>query len=121
MCETKIFNSERLFEVWQYSVSHRQLLLRSNKSNLAPTRIEVLFKDIAFMMIVPTLKGLAITACEPGKENLPAYLNIAGAKKGLYRIDAEGFVGYVIAGSVITGEDELEYYQPSGLLPGIGI
>ncbi len=119
MDEIKLFTSERFFEVWRYTVSHRQLLLRSNKNNSNSTRIEILFKNVIFMLIVPTLKNLTITLCEPSADAFP-YWNIIGEGRNLYRLNADGFVGYVAAGSVSTGEDELEYDQPSGLLPGFG-
>ena len=44
----------RQFQIWSYKVSHAQLLLRSTKSENNPTRIDLLFKNVAIINI-PTL------------------------------------------------------------------
>ena len=46
-----LFVSDRFFQIWRYTVSHRQLLLRSTKSDVAHTRIEILFKDVSLMLM----------------------------------------------------------------------
>jgi hypothetical protein len=78
------------------------------------TRIEILFKDVSFLLIEPTLRGLNITSCVSSELPKGYDFNLAG--KPLYRIEAEGFKGYVAAGSVSVHEDEQEYEEPSTLL-----
>ncbi|HEY4199310.1 MAG TPA: hypothetical protein VGM83_02005 [Devosiaceae bacterium] len=111
-----IFSSDRLFEVWQYTVSHRQLLMRSNKSYSAPTRLEVLFKDVAFMAVPPVMKGMSITNCTTADEELLLNLAALPSSKPWYRLEADGAVGYIAAGTIVTNEDELGYEEASPLL-----
>lgn len=113
-----IFSSDRVFEVWRYTVSHRQLLLRSNKGNSAPTRLEILFKDVAFMAVPPVMKGVTITECGAADDELPAGINALRVSKPWYRIEADGTVGYIAAGAIVTNEDNLGYEEPSALLSG---
>ena len=107
-----------MFEVWRYTVSHRQLLIRSNKGNSYTTRLEVLFKDVAFMALPPVMKGVTITECGTAGDELPAGLNASQVSKPWYRIEADGAVGYVAAGAVVTNEDDLGYEESSPLLSG---
>jgi hypothetical protein len=113
-----IYNSNRVFEVWRYTVSHRQLLIRSNKGNSFPTRLEVLFKDVAFMAVPPVMRGVTITECGAAGDELPSGLNAFQISKPWYRIETEGCVGYIAAGAIETNEDDLGYEEPSSLLSG---
>lgn len=118
MKQPPIFASNRLFEVWRYTVSHRQLLVRSNRGSLLETRLEVLFKDVAFMAILPVMKGMTITELDPAIDELPLSVMSIGIRRPWYRIESEGVVGYVAAGAILTNEDGLGYDGPSGLLLG---
>ena len=111
-----IFSSDRFFEVWHYTVSHRQLLTRSNKDNSSPTRLEVLFKDVAFMGVPTIMKGMVISECHAVSE-LPADLDTSRISKPWYRIEADGILGYVAAGAMVSNEDDLGYEEPSPLCP----
>ena len=113
-----IYNSNRVFEVWRYTVSHRQLLIRSNKRNSFPTRLEVLFKNVAFMALPPVMRGVTISECGAAGDELPSCLNAFQISKPWYRIETEGSVGYVAAGAIATNEDDLGYEEPSSLLSG---
>ncbi|MFI1470127.1 hypothetical protein [Streptomyces wuyuanensis] len=62
------FRSDRYFEVWQYSVGHGRLLLRSTRdrppatasSTRRPTRIEVHFTGVGLMLLGPAYEGLVV-------------------------------------------------------------
>lgn len=116
MTTNPMFASERVFETWRYTVSHRQLLLRSNKTNTANTRMEILFKNVSLMLIGPMFKGLAITICDA--ESLDTFgmraFNLGG--RVLYQLETESFRGFVAAGDITVHEDALGYDDPSSLL-----
>lgn len=114
----EVFRSHRLIEVWRYTVSHRQLLLRSSKDNSYSTRLEVLFKDVAFIAVPPVMRGMMITKCGTTGDELATLLNFPQVSKPWYRIETDGFVGYVAAGSIVISEDDLGYEDPSSLLSG---
>lgn len=110
-----IFSSDRVFQIWLYTVSHRQLLFRSNKDNIYSTRIEVLFNGVEFMSLYPLMdEGLVITS--PATGELPAEIDFSRISRPWYRVESGGSVGHVAAREVIFGEDELEYFEPSSLL-----
>lgn len=93
MSTKPILSSNLMFEVWHYTVSHRQLLIRSNKESMFPTRLEILFKDVAFMVLPLVMKGVTITECGTIGEELPSGLNASQVSKPWYRIETDGSVG----------------------------
>jgi hypothetical protein len=115
MTAKPVFISDRTFEIWRYTVSHRQLLLRSNKTNILTTRLEILFKDVSLVLMKPTLSHLSVVPCSSSE--LPNGYGADVIGKTLYRIEAEEFKGYIAAASVSVHEDEREYEEPSALLP----
>lgn len=120
MSSEALFSSDRLFQVWQYTVSHRQLLLRSTRDEAFPKRLEILFKAVDFMAVPPILDGLKITACSPPEGELAAASAVAGSAIW-YRLESRGTTAHVAAGAMVLGEDELEYDDPSALIEDFGL
>lgn len=108
-----IVSSDRVFQIWSYSVGHSQLLLRSNIDNNNDTRLEVLFKDVGFLSLPVLMNGLDI--CDIGND-VPDGMMAPDRIMTWYRISTTAFSGYVSAGSVAVNEDYLEYYDPSPLI-----
>jgi hypothetical protein len=42
-----LLTSNRKFKLWDYDVSHRQLLLRSPKSEKFDTNLDIIFLDVS--------------------------------------------------------------------------
>lgn len=53
---------QRAFRIWLYTVGHQTLLLRSMKTERIPTRVDVLFKPVAWMNLPTGLNGLIVEA-----------------------------------------------------------
>jgi len=110
--------SARTFQVWAYTVSHSQLLLRSNRTAEFDTRVEVLFKGVGAVQLPTVLSGLEVS--EIPMEHAPGELRTLltdedwiGRK--LYMIRSGGSTGYVVAIAAFFAEDHGEYYAPSSL------
>ncbi len=110
-----IIGSDRQFQIWKYTVGHRQLLLRSVKSADSPTRVDVLFKGVSQFQLPTVLKGLFV-AEGAGDEvgELFSLRRSEAEKKDLKTFAVRGtdFKGYVVALLVFTREDQGEYYDP---------
>ena len=52
------------FQLWGYTVSHGQLLLRSTRSELRPTQIDVLFKNVGYIQLPVLLEDPEVTLSE---------------------------------------------------------
>lgn len=117
MAATPLFASDRNFQIWLYSTSHKTLLLRSNKGDSFPsevgypTRIEVVFVNVGFMAVHPWMRGMRITEC--GAADVPDGFGATSVSGSWYRIEADGLTGFVAAGGWATREDDLEYYDES--------
>jgi hypothetical protein len=110
-----LLDCQRLFQIWEYTVGHRQLLLRSVKATGIPTRIDILFKDVAAIQLRTTLDGLTISeATEDQKIDLQLQTNsdIVNKRK-VFIVRGLNFEGYVVAGALAWHEDEGEYDAPS--------
>jgi hypothetical protein len=98
-----------------YAVGHGQLLLRSNRSDEVPTRIEVLFKDVAALELPTLFDGLSITEATPDEAQ---GLNVQLGSWPIHRrkvfvLRGTNYLGYVIAGAVFWHEDEGSHYDES--------
>ena len=112
---TIILSFSRRFQMWAYAVGHSQILLRSPKSADSPTRIDVLFKNVAFICLPTMCDGLAVSEATMEEETkLRSQLSLprqVGRK--LFVVSGADFTGYVVAGAVASYEDEREYDAPS--------
>jgi hypothetical protein len=70
------------------------------------------------MAIRSLLRGITITVWMSGHDDLPTGLSELSASRTIFRIASEGFTGFVAALAVFTKEDELEFFDESGLLTG---
>jgi hypothetical protein len=113
---TPIVNFQRRFQIWQYTTSHGQLLLRSPKSQDAPSRIDVAFKNVAGISLPTVFDGLEIFKSESDAE-MPTILGVLSMQdRSIFRVQGVGFTGYIVAGTILWNEDSGEYYEPSPLL-----
>ena len=107
----------RRFQVWSYTVSHTQLLLRSTKTEEAPTRIDVLFKDAVSINIPMLIDDLRVDVLR--ESAVPDCINMGSHElsgRTIYSVRGVNCDGYVVAGYFGYVEDEGEYYEPSSLL-----
>ena len=98
------FLSDRKFQLWRYTVSHGQLLLRSTKDDDHPTRVDVLFKNVHAIDLPASMDGLHIHKVGPQS----------------YRLRGNDWEGQVQAGVLAVAEDEGSYLDPSPLFLGGG-
>ncbi len=105
----------RKFQIWRYTVSHGQLLIRSTKSDSVSTRVDVLFKGVLSINLPTLFNGLTVEelrSAEAGdpKISLGAWnpLNMQ-----VYEVSGSNYRGYVVAAAVFWAEDSGEYYSPS--------
>lgn len=112
-----IIDSKRSFQLWGYTVSHRELLLRSTKSADYPTRIDVFFKGVKEFHLPTSFKGLSIAHASLDElRTLPSHRGgwaESGSDLKFFKIGGADFVGYVVALVVFCHEDDGEYCEPS--------
>ena len=108
--DLEIARLDRKFQLWGYTVSMGQLLLRSPKAEGQPTRVDVLFQGVVAIDLPTTLNGLTVEA------------TTADAPRGSRVFSlrtADGVVGFVTAGVVVETEDEGDYFEASRHWPAM--
>ncbi|MFT3887730.1 MAG: hypothetical protein QM713_06160 [Arachnia sp.] len=118
MSAVVIEQTDRLFQVWAYSVGMARLLLRSAKSETFATRLDVLFQNVKAMKLPAVLEGLVVAEADPveaaGISTETGLLTSEDTT--IFIVRAGAFDGYVVAGVCVAAEDDGEYFEPSSLL-----
>lgn len=121
------FPEDRFFNLWFYTPSHSQLLLRSNKFFMNPeikTRVDVCFGAVEGVCIPAASWGLRVALGKPENLDLPLPASLLKYLK-LYVVQGrlndsakagEPFTGYVVGGSFAWTEDDLGGLDPSPLI-----
>jgi hypothetical protein len=115
----EVDQSDRVFQLWSYTVSMKRLLLRSTKSEQFKTRIDVAFQNVQALELPSTLSGLVVSvASEPMSADITARTGLLpDDEHRFFSVVGSGFTGYVVAGVVVSCEDNGEYYDPSEIWP----
>ncbi|MEU8782318.1 hypothetical protein [Streptomyces sp. NPDC048637] len=115
----KIYKSERDFKVWQYTVSHRRLLLRSSREEYG-TRIDILFAGVERLCVKRIYEGLTIRqGTSEEARRISEALDIEVDAQSLYLL-GHGISSFIISSQPQWREDDGYNDAPSrlGHLPG---
>ncbi|WP_461036516.1 hypothetical protein [Streptomyces mayteni] len=112
----EIANWDRKFQVWQYSVSHSVLLLRSYHAQQYATRIDIVFPNVSLMRLEPSYEPLEIH--EAGPEEVADLLGdrVGKPDRGRLFLLNHG-AGYVRAADCAWHEDQGDHRTPSRFGP----
>ncbi|WP_419698993.1 hypothetical protein [Mucilaginibacter sp. NFX135] len=112
----EIFKSERYFTVFDFLISHGQLLLRSSKDDNNKKNIDVIFFGAKFIQLFTSLWGISIKIADKDI-NLISYDSVnssLGHKENcLFEIEAKTERHYIGASYFKVYENELEFNETS--------
>ncbi|EFH88284.1 hypothetical protein [Ktedonobacter racemifer] len=106
----------RVFTVWKYTISHRQLVLRSVKDTKQgiSTRIDLLFKPVAWMSLPTGFSDLRVEEASP--EHVEFMTTISGVtlqdSEKLFVLQGKQSQGYVAASLYALDESTREFDEP---------
>lgn len=110
-----IFSSDRYFTVFDYFISHGQLLVRSKKEDNQKWNIDIIFFDTTFLQLFTILNGLTIR--KVNKDHLNNYSSVNDYLKydnsNLFEITSQAEKYYIAASFVKVFENELEFNETS--------
>ncbi|HEX3658754.1 MAG TPA: hypothetical protein VHV55_23380 [Pirellulales bacterium] len=108
------FVSERRFRIWDYNVSHNQMLLRSPKSPEVAKNIDIVFWGVEYIGIPTTLDAVELTRVENDDKAIGDFLPAkAHEAANVYRL-ASGQKQYFVAASGFKVlENELDIFDSS--------
>lgn len=110
-----IFKSDRYFAIYDYFISHGQLLIRSQKGDNQKFNIDIIFFDTTFLQSLTMSNGLSISLVK--KDNLNKYSSVSEyfsyENSNLFEITS-GLEKYYVAASFFKiFENELELNETS--------
>jgi hypothetical protein len=113
-----ILKVERPICIWDFVVSHSQLLLRATKDQAHPTRLDVAFGGVAAVNLPVFMSGVTIDEADPSlrDEILRATHVDVPEERRVFLVEGPDFKGWVIAGILSFVEDDGEYDDPSSIL-----
>lgn len=109
MTERLVFQSDRQFRLWKYSVSHGQLLLRSPSGPEHRTCVDVLFKVVRSISIETEYDGLRVWRTDDMSEG----------EQVVFRLQSSDHVGSIKAAVAFALESEIGYHDDGALWAGI--
>lgn len=109
---------DRRFQIWLYTVGHRQLLIRSVRTDNDPRRIDVLFSNVSVISMPTWPDGMRIRKLSADSGDLAGYVEAGVALKSEagdshFLLEGDGWRGFISCGSIAVAEDELAYDDPS--------
>lgn len=123
MTNHNILSYSRRFQLWSYTVSHGQLLLRSTKESehaTHATQVDVLFKNVGMICIPALFDGLTVTSVSVDELSANGLAVTARSSKGrkCFKLEGDDWRGSIIASLVAWSEEDAEYYDETKLLSG---
>lgn len=111
----EIFKSNRYFTVFDYFISHGQLLIRSKKEDNKKWNIDIIFFDTTFLQLFTMLYGLTISMVNKDDfsnyDSVNKYLRYDNSN--LFEIISNNEKYYIAASFVKIYENELEFNETS--------
>jgi len=112
----EIFKSTRYFTLFDFVISHGQLLLRSQKNDESGNNIDIVFSGTTYIQLFSRLNGLVITRIENDISNI----SHSSVKKFLeydnnylFEIESNGEKYSIAASFVTVYENKLEFSESS--------
>jgi len=113
-----LLSHNRRFQLWHYTVSHRQLLLRSVKDAENPTRVDVLFKSVKSLQIPTLMNELHVREATTAEaaEIIPYLHDLELYDEKVFLVWGTNFRGHVVSDLAISAEDSEDFDAPSPLV-----
>ncbi len=117
----EIFTSDRYFCVWDFYISHAQMLIRSERiKNGQKYNIDIIFFSTTYIQVYRMLYGLTLREVSKenfNKDNLNRYNSVdtwlSYDETKLFEITSGNEKYYIAAGFVIVCENELDFDETS--------
>lgn len=113
---TEIFKSDRYFTIFDFVISHGQLLLRSQKTDDLPKNIDVIFFGTTYMQSFTSLRGLHIKRLESSLNTIEySSVNefLGYDNSHLFEIESNNEKYYIAASFVRIFENQMEFADSS--------
>jgi hypothetical protein len=112
----EIFKSNRYFTIFDFMISHGQLLLRAGKDDDNSKNIDIIFFGVRYIQLFISLLGVSIRLADDNKNLIKydcvnSFLN--NDENYLFEIETKGGIFYIVASYFKVYENELEFNETS--------
>jgi hypothetical protein len=108
------FRSDRRFQLWDYTVGHQQMLLRSPAGPDCPTNIDIGFVGVRYLGIPSSFDGVEIGEATPEDlATLPPGLRGKSDESEVHVLRSGGRRFVVVAVNYYVLENELDFFESS--------
>jgi hypothetical protein len=110
------FQSMRKFTLFDFYISHGQLLLRSNKNIQESENIDIIFFGVKYMQIPVYLNGIALGFTFNNEATFKGFESIAkfsSTDSAIFTIESEGQQFFIVAGFCKIFKNQLEFSESS--------
>ena len=119
MSTSKLHATDRTFQVWEYEVSHGQLLIRSPKSPASRTspeqltNVDIICLDVEYMSLPRVLRGIEFARPTSGETSeLERILRRRIEADRVNILQSEGSRFFVVALSLSMSENDWDIFDP---------
>lgn len=110
----RLLESGRRFRLWEFRVSHNQLLVRSPRNDDAATNTDVVFTGVVFMELPTDFDGLRIAEGDSSRlDRIPALEGRRTRGMKVYILTSAGREHLIVAASATVSENELDLFESS--------
>jgi len=106
---------ERRFRVWDYNVSHDQMLIRSPHGADDPMNLDIRFRGVEYVDLASTMEGISLE--QPTDRDYEAVAERMGMSvqhpNKLFVLVTGGIRYYVVAAHMSVQENLLDYMESS--------
>ncbi len=107
-----IYSSEREFQVWDYTVSHQQILIRSPSTPEVRGNVDLIFLGVEYLGIPSSFHGLGLDVASP-EESAEVKRSLSGGWEGsgVYTLVSEGRRYSLVAAAFRVYENDLDIFE----------
>jgi hypothetical protein len=109
-----VYESTRSFQIWDYNVSHKQLLIRSPRTNGESDNVDIVFWGVEYIAISTLIDGLTLTRLTPSEAVRCFAAEFNSQSVPTFKIGSSGFV---IASGCKVLVNQLEIFDSSLVYP----
>lgn len=107
------YESERPFNVYDYLISHGQLLIRSDKNKGFDDNIDIIFFSTDYIQIPTYMRGLSLRKIPKPTGPIIGLPDNLQSSDDIYQVESERQKHYVVAGFVRIFSNQLDLGQSS--------
>lgn len=113
LSEKAMFESNRQFKLWDYNVSHQQLLLRSPRTGNETNNLDVVFWGVKHVCLPSILDELSLRLATTEEANRLSDMITTDSGVPVFRVQASDGSGVVVADGCKVMQNELEIFDSS--------